>query len=349
MNIDTKTLKINLFFFIIYCIPSYGQVGINTNTPVSTLDILGNPSSSTVVDGLLAPRISLTALIAKDNLYTTNLAGTIVYVNDISNSVSTKTTNITSEGYYIFDGDKWYPFIQQSKTNVINVSGLNSNLSSPNIFSGATFNPNTPTDTDAVFINNADGSTWIYNGSQYKICKTPSNSNWFLAQTLTDASGNKNNSIYRMPKLGINNSNPSEQLDVNGNIRFSSALMPNGDAGQIGYFLISNGTNPPLFKSPQQQYPTASIDLNFLYGYYEKSDTSPLVLPEITNVNYAGKIIYVRNISGAAINISTIGNFYPPLSNISSSFSLPNLKTIQLISYYKSNVDKGWVTIAYRP
>lgn len=41
--------------------------------------------------------------------------------------------------------------------------------------------------------------------------------------------------------VGINNTSPSEKLDVTGNIRFSGALMPNNTAGTAGYFLQSNG------------------------------------------------------------------------------------------------------------
>jgi len=41
--------------------------------------------------------------------------------------------------------------------------------------------------------------------------------------------------------LGIVNSNPTERLDVNGNVKFSGALMPNNSAGTSGQVLKSNG------------------------------------------------------------------------------------------------------------
>jgi hypothetical protein len=41
--------------------------------------------------------------------------------------------------------------------------------------------------------------------------------------------------------LGVNNTAPTEKLDVTGNLRFSGALMPNNLAGTAGYFLQSMG------------------------------------------------------------------------------------------------------------
>ncbi|MFM6994229.1 MAG: hypothetical protein ACKOWO_03825 [Sediminibacterium sp.] len=43
--------------------------------------------------------------------------------------------------------------------------------------------------------------------------------------------------------VGINNTTPTEKLDVGGNIRFSGALKPNNLAGTAGQFLTSNGAS----------------------------------------------------------------------------------------------------------
>jgi hypothetical protein len=50
--------------------------------------------------------------------------------------------------------------------------------------------------------------------------------------------------------VGINDSTPTEKLDVKGNVRFSGALMPNNSAGTTGQVLTSGGTNaPPTWKN----------------------------------------------------------------------------------------------------
>lgn len=44
---------------------------------------------------------------------------------------------------------------------------------------------------------------------------------------------------------------PAERLDVSGNVRFSGALMPNGNAGSAGAFLRSAGAgSPPTWTVP---------------------------------------------------------------------------------------------------
>ena len=52
--------------------------------------------------------------------------------------------------------------------------------------------------------------------------------------------------VHIEKNLGIGIINPTNALEVSGNIEFSDALMPNGNAGTAGQFLISDGTgNPP--------------------------------------------------------------------------------------------------------
>ncbi|MCW1309674.1 MAG: hypothetical protein QXP04_03180, partial [Candidatus Nanoarchaeia archaeon] len=49
--------------------------------------------------------------------------------------------------------------------------------------------------------------------------------------------------------VGIGNTSPSEKLHVNGNLRFSGALMPNGQAGNSGQVLVSQGAgNAPIWQ-----------------------------------------------------------------------------------------------------
>jgi hypothetical protein len=57
--------------------------------------------------------------------------------------------------------------------------------------------------------------------------------------------------ITNTGEVGINNSAPSEKLDVTGNIRFSGALMPNNAAGTSGQVLVSAGAGTvPTWEDP---------------------------------------------------------------------------------------------------
>ena len=86
--------------------------------------------------------------------------------------------------------------------------------------------------------------------------------------------------------VGVNNTSPSEKLDITGNIKFSGALMPGGSAGTAGQLLISagagaaptwsdlsgsawiiNGNNVPSVKSIGT---TSAFDLPFITNNTEK-------------------------------------------------------------------------------
>ena len=68
---------------------------------------------------------------------------------------------------------------------------------------------------------------------------------WQIGQaanpTLVVSAASTGNSILRYGNFGIGNTNPTEKLDVTGNIKFSGALMPNNLPGTAGYLLTSAG------------------------------------------------------------------------------------------------------------
>ena len=84
---------------------AYSQVGIDTDTPKATLDIKATPTSTTKIDGLIAPRLKGSELKTNDPKYTSDQDGAIVYVTEALASANTspKTANVTSIGYYYFD------------------------------------------------------------------------------------------------------------------------------------------------------------------------------------------------------------------------------------------------------
>lgn len=83
------------------------QVGINTESPKATLDIVASPTDLNKIDGVIAPRILGNDLANKDALYTTAQTGAIVYVTAAVSTPTAKTINVTSVGYYYFDGTVW--------------------------------------------------------------------------------------------------------------------------------------------------------------------------------------------------------------------------------------------------
>lgn len=100
---------------IILSLYSFGQVGVNTTDPKATLDVVASPSDATKVDGFIAPRLTGAELKSKDALYqptTPSVAGqtgAIVYITTplAVTDTSAKTINVTSAGYYYFNGSQW--------------------------------------------------------------------------------------------------------------------------------------------------------------------------------------------------------------------------------------------------
>lgn len=86
---------------------AYSQVGINTETPKATLDVVASPDKATLVDGFIAPRLKGNELKAKDALYTADQTGTIIYATEAAAPTTAKTVNVTEAGYYYFDGTVW--------------------------------------------------------------------------------------------------------------------------------------------------------------------------------------------------------------------------------------------------
>lgn len=91
-----------------------GRVGINTESPKTTLDVTGKTdntgvSLTTDITGLQAPRLTREELTNKGNsLYGTDQKGALIYISNISGGdANLQRVNITSIGYYYFDGAIW--------------------------------------------------------------------------------------------------------------------------------------------------------------------------------------------------------------------------------------------------
>lgn len=86
----------------------YGRVGINTETPNATLEVAGQPINDMVLDGIIAPKITGDQL--REKIYTSKQEGAMVYVNQIPSKFDKQVWQITSKGYYYFNGKFWEKF-----------------------------------------------------------------------------------------------------------------------------------------------------------------------------------------------------------------------------------------------
>jgi hypothetical protein len=97
-----KLLTIALLSF---SLTTSAQVGIDTSQAQATLDVVGSPSNTSKLDGVIAPRLTGVQLKAKN--YTAAQTGAIVYVTAAETAPTGQTVDVVSPGYYYFDGAKW--------------------------------------------------------------------------------------------------------------------------------------------------------------------------------------------------------------------------------------------------
>ena len=168
----------------------YGQVGINTSSPNTTLDvdaprnIAGVITDNTQTIGLQAPRVTRLEITNNTANYGSKQTGALIYITDISaGNTNGQRINMTSKGYYYFDGSIW-----QKLTDISNLYTTDGTLSGNRKVSLGTNNLD--------FLSSATTGTshFTVDGTTFNI----------------DVVNNR---------IGLNNSVPTEVLDVNGNIR----------------------------------------------------------------------------------------------------------------------------------
>lgn len=196
-------IKIRLSFYFIaslcYITPMSSQVGINTENPKTTLHVVPTKTDGTTPEGIIAPNLTRAQLIAKDGKYDSDQKGAMVYVTDISGTLTTKTAKVTSAGYYYFDGAVWQAF----------TGGSASSASEPWFVQGSG--------------NQATGNTQnIYQVGQVAIGTDLSSK---VANEMLNVVGTT--TLFGATGIGTNPTDPFI-LDINGDTRAKNITMPSG-------------------------------------------------------------------------------------------------------------------------
>ena len=148
---------------------------------------------------------------------------------------------------------------------------------------------------DTVIYIGTDGSTWNSNGTVYSTYVAPANTAWYLANTTTDAGGNKTGSIYRTGNTGININNPLNKFVVKGT---NAASTTNGTAQSNATFRVDGDSNHSLDMGTLAASP---------FGSYVQSynKASAGVLPLILNPTGGNVGVNTTNPVSALANTAT--------------------------------------------
>ncbi len=139
-----------------------------------------------------------------------------------------------------------------------------------------------------AYIASQGGSNRLFLGNSNSLANS---------QTLTLVGGN----------VGIANTNPTEKLDITGNLKFSGALMPNNTAGTAGQLLQSNGAGAPTWANPVREVADE-------YTAAASQTTFTLTQPPSANSKVKMFINGIR-VSNTAYNIVGTTLTYNPANN----------------------------------
>lgn len=143
------------------------QVGINTPTPASTLDVTAKNATGTTTnaDGILIPRVDRQRAQSMTGVATS----TIIYVNSVATGTQAGTAiNIGTIGFYYFDGSTW-----------VRLSATSTNAFVPSVVAAGTAN-------NSVIIT--DGTAF----NKFVFTASTNDGNWSVA-----------NNTYTTPKAGF--------------------------------------------------------------------------------------------------------------------------------------------------
>ncbi|MGE8536628.1 hypothetical protein KYG33_00910 [Chryseobacterium sp. D764] len=314
----------------------FSQVGINTDAPKSTLDVVGKAADTSSLDGIIAPRITGNQLRAK--VYTTDQTGVLVYVTAADTAPSGQTVDVISIGYYYFNGIKW-----KSTGSDINIYKANGSLAGTRTLS---LNSNVLnfTGTDQKTFWSADGSInqnnllsssglasmAFYGGNnanlyiqQFRsgtsqIIASGSNTNLLIGTGGTDAPsyirfdtsagsgavGTGKMFISSVGNVGIGNNNTStEKLDVIEGTTRIRQLPFNGASNAI------NTTPGGTASTNQDQTFTATrtvvADANGVLGYVTGLPTTGGGTAPSGSINVGETISQVYSIPASTTNVNT--------------------------------------------
>jgi hypothetical protein len=181
-----------LFLSIFICGLYFSQnVGINTADPQITLDVRGIPADNTKPDGLIAPRLTRAQLNAKASVYSAAQTGAIVYITNIAGGTVASTVQITTLGYYYFDGTVWKSLEPKAGTTVFTATLGNGAGATTNFTAGTSTFVTVPL---PAVVKNIGGGVWNAANNTYA---APVSGTYIIKSTIRLTDGSSSRNVYQ--------------------------------------------------------------------------------------------------------------------------------------------------------
>ncbi|PIF46948.1 hypothetical protein CLU96_3994 [Chryseobacterium sp. 52] len=301
-----KKILLPIILFLAGTSLANAQVGVNTTSPASTLDVAAKTptGTSTGIDGLLIPRV--------DRQRAQSMAAvpisTLIYVNSIATGTLTGTAiNIDAAGYYYFNGTVW------TKLNpVINIYTSNGTLTAPRTVTTNGNFLNFVNGTTNVGINTTatEGRISASGPSRGSITFNGGSAN--LDMYVDDTNAAQINSSGNSTKLSMGTTNTAPlTLKTNGTEKVS--ILGNGNMG------IGTTTPNTTLELASGTANTSGLRLTNL------TSVSPIGTGQAIGVDSSGNIVTVANPNPTNINTSSVN------STAGTSFNVNDL-TASIVS-----------------
>lgn len=295
-----KSIQLSIILTFAACSLPFAQIGINTTTPLSTLDINAkNPTGiASEVDGILVPRV--------DRQRAQSMTGipisTMIYVNTIATGTQTGTAvNIDAPGYYYYSGTSWIKL--NPSVNIYTSNGTLSSFRSVTT-QGNPINFVNGTTTASIISSKTEGG-FSANGSARGTVSLSSDTN--TVNTYTEhGNATQLNAAGTTPKfsMGTTNSTPLV-LKTNNSERLT--LLSNGNVGI--------GTIVPNTALELTSGTANTSGLRFT----NLTSSTPIATGQALGVDTAGNVVTVANPSPTSVSTFSVN------STIEANFNVSDL------------------------
>ena len=340
-------MKKQIFTIALLCSGlAYSQVGIDTETPKATLDVAGKPTDMSKIDGFIVPRLAGTELKAKDALYGADQNAALIYVTTplASADTSAKTINVTSSGYYFFDGNIW------QKLNSGNTATDWSLVGNSGTTAGTNFIGTTDTQDFIVKTNNTERERTYNTVDTNNTIKTITGGDLNLnGITVGRGSGNKNsnavvgyeslkandtggnnvamgsfalyNSTEGFSNVAIGHSAMTGNTEGNSNVAIGQSTLPYNTTGDLNVAIGHSALSNPLNKTGRH-----NIGIGFTAGgNLEDATSNNIAIGSFQDLAISTGSNQL-NIGGAIFGTGLTGTQAAPAGNIGIGTTAPSAR-----------------------